>query len=35
MLGNFFPQLGPGGVSLLEWTTHLVNGDPSWQSVKP
>ena len=35
MLGNLLTQAGPGGVTLLDWTTHLVAGDASWQSVKP
>lgn len=35
MLGNLLTQVGPGGVTLLDWTTRLVNGDSTWQSVKP
>lgn len=35
MLGNFFTQQGPGGASLLDWTTKFVDGDAAWANVKP
>ncbi len=35
MLGNLMTLQGPGGVSLLDWTTSFVQGASTLQNVKP
>lgn len=35
MLPSFFTQTGPGGATLVDWTTKFVAGDAAWVNVKP